>query len=495
MDNLLLSYRLTKSGENMKNTFPKNFLWGGAVAAHQLEGGWNKDGKGPCVADVLTAGAYGKMRKITDGIVPEESYPSHEAINFYEHYKEDIKLFAEMGFKCFRTSIAWTRIFPKGDEEEPCEEGLKFYDDLFDELLKYNIEPVITLTHFEMPYHLAKHYDGWMNRKVIDFFVHFSKVVIERYQHKVKYWMTFNEINNQKNVSADIFGWMCSGVKFTEKEKPEEAMYQAVHHQFVASAKVVKFAHDLNPHLRVGCMCSFVPYYPYSSKPEDVMLAEVAMHDRYYFSDVMVRGHYPTYARKEWLLKGYNLTITEEDEKILKEGKVDYVGFSYYMSNTVKSDTQSEVSECMDGSSPYSVKNPYLEASDWGWQIDPVGLRYSLTSLYERYEIPLFIVENGLGAVDQPDDKGYIADDYRIDYLKAHIEEIKKAINIDGVDLMGYTPWGCIDLVSFTTGEMKKRYGFIYVDKHDDGTGSLKRSRKKSFEWYKKVIASNGEIL
>ncbi len=479
----------------MKNEFPKNFLWGGAVAAHQLEGGWDKGGKGPCVADVLTAGAHGKMRKITEGIIPGENYPNHEAINFYEHYKEDIKLFAEMGFKCFRTSIAWTRIFPLGDESSPCEAGLQFYDDLFDELLKYGIQPVITLSHFEMPYHLAKQYDGWMNRKVIDFFVHFAKIVITRYQHKVKYWMTFNEINNQKNVSADIFGWMCSGVKFTEKDNPEEAMYQAVHHQFVASAKVVKFAHELNNDLRVGCMCSFVPYYPFSSRPEDVMLAEVAMRDRYYFSDVMVRGHYPSYARHEWLIKGYNLNITEDDEQILKEGKVDYIGFSYYMSNTVKSDSQSTVSESMDGSSTYSVKNPYLKASDWGWQIDPIGLRYSLSSLYERYELPLFIVENGFGATDQPDDKGYIADDYRIDYLKAHIKEIKKAIVIDGVDLIGYTPWGCIDLISFTTGEMKKRYGFIYVDKHDDGSGTLKRSRKKSFDWYKKVIATNGETL
>jgi len=477
----------------MRNHLPDNFLWGGAVAAHQLEGGWNKGGKGVSVVDVLTSGAHGRMRKITEGIVPEEQYPNHEAIDFYHHYKGDIKLMAEMDFKCFRTSIAWTRIFPNGDESEPCEAGLKFYDDLFDELLKYNIEPVITLSHFEMPYNLAIKHNGWMDRKVIDYFVNFSTVVLNRYHKKVKYWMTFNEINNQKNVAADIFGWMCSGVKYSQFEKPEEAMYQAVHHQFVASALVVKKGHEINPELKIGCMCAFVPYYPYSSNPDDVMLAQIAMRDRYYFSDVMVRGYYPAYAKNEWVIKGYNIVMDDNDEAILREGKADYIGISYYMSNTVKSDVIASNAESMDGSSEFSVPNPYVKASDWGWQIDPVGLRYTLASLYERYEKPIFIVENGFGAVDTPDDKGYCADDYRIDYLRAHIDEMMKAVIVDGVDVIGYTPWGCIDLVSFTTGEMKKRYGFIYVDKHDDGTGTLARSRKKSFYWYKNVIESNGE--
>ncbi|MEH0875258.1 6-phospho-beta-glucosidase [Pectobacterium cacticida] len=480
----------------MSGQFPDNFLWGGAVAAHQLEGGWNQGGKGVSVADVLTAGAHGVQRRITDGVIDGVSYPNHDAIDFYRRYREDIKLFAEMGFKCFRTSINWTRIFPLGDESEPNEEGLKFYDDLIDELLKYNIEPVLTLSHFEMPYHLAKEYDGWMNRKTIDFFVKFSLTVIERYKYKVKYWMTFNEINNQKNVDAEIFGWMNSGVKFPEKEKPEEAMYQAAHHQFVASALVVKKAHEINPALKVGCMCSFVPYYPYSCNPADVMLAAESMHDRFYFSDVHIRGHYPSYARREWAAKGYHIHMEPEDERILQEGKADYLGFSYYMTNVVKADTaHTNTAESMDGSSQYSVKNPYLQASDWGWQIDPIGLRYALVTLYERYEVPLFIVENGLGARDVPDASGNIQDDYRIDYLRAHIQEMKKAVTIDGVDLMGYTPWGCIDLVSFTTGEMAKRYGFIYVDKHDDGTGTLNRSPKKSFYWYQRVIASNGEAL
>lgn len=479
----------------MSQNLPHDFLWGGAVAAHQLEGGWNVNGKGPSVADVLTAGAHGKLRVITDGVIEGESYPNHSAIDFYHHYKEDIRLFAEMGFKCFRTSIAWTRIYPNGDEAEPCEAGLKFYDDLFDELLKYGIEPVITFSHFEMPYHLAKEYDGWMNRKMIDFFMKFATTVLERYHHKVKYWMTFNEINNQSNVATDIFGWMCSGVKFTQKEKPQEAMYQAVHHQFLASALTVKKAHELNPELKVGCMCAFVPFYPYSSNPDDVMTAQIAMRDRYYYSDVMVRGHYPQYAKKEWEQKGYHIKMEPEDEAILAQGKADYIGFSYYMSNTVKADNKQNNAGSMDGSSEFSVENPYITASDWGWPVDPVGLRFSLASLYERYEVPLFIVENGFGAVDAPDENGVINDDYRIDYLRRHIQEMIKAVTLDGVDLMGYTPWGCIDLVSFTTGEMKKRYGFIYVDKHDDGTGTLARSRKKSFYWYKEVIASNGQKI
>lgn len=473
----------------------KDFLWGGAVAANQLEGGWNKGGKGVSVIDVMTAGANGVPREITDGVIPGKNYPNHEAIDFYSHYKEDIKLFAEMGFKCFRTSIAWTRIFPNGDEEQPNEEGLRFYDDMFDELLKYGIEPVITLSHFEMPYHLAKEYGGWVNRKVIGFFVKFAEVVMKRYKDKVKYWMTFNEINNQSNVDADIFGWTCSGVRFSEYENKKEAMYQAVHHELVASAMVVKMGHEINPDMKIGCMCSFVPFYPYSCNPEDIMTATECMHERFHFMDTHVRGHYPAYSLKEWEREGYQIKMEPEDEAILAEGKVDYIGFSYYMTNAVKADVKNDTTQATDGSSSNSVPNPYVKASEWGWQIDPVGLRYALVTMYERYEIPLFIVENGFGDIDVLKEDGTCEDDARIAYLKAHIEEMKKAVEIDGVDLLGYTPWGCIDLVSFTTGEMKKRYGFIYVDKNNDGSGTLKRSKKKSFDWYKNVIASNGDVL
>ena len=473
--------------------FNKDFLWGGAVAAHQLEGGWNQGGKGPSTADVMTAGAHGVPRQITDGVIEGLNYPNHEAIDFYHRYKDDIKLFAEMGFKCFRTSIAWSRIFPNGDELEPNEEGLKFYDDMFDEMLKYGIEPVITLSHFEIPYGIVKNYGGWRSRKVIDFFVRYSTTVMERYKNKVKYWMTFNEINNQTETGYDLFAFTCSGIVFKEGENRAEVTYQAVHHELVASALVVKYGHEINPNFKIGCMLAYVPVYPYSCNPEDMMLSVEAMHDRYVFGDVHCRGYYPSYALKDWERKGYNIKMEDGDAEILKEGCVDYIGFSYYMSAAVKSDNESDG----DGMSGYSkaVKNPYVKASDWGWQIDPVGLRYGLNSLYERYQKPLFIVENGFGAIDVKQEDGSCNDEYRIDYLAEHITEMKKAVEIDGVDLMGYTPWGCIDLVSFGTGEMKKRYGFIYVDKDNDGNGTLERSRKKSFNWYKNVIKTNGEEI
>jgi 6-phospho-beta-glucosidase len=475
----------------MNNKLPDNFLWGGAVAAHQVEGAFDVDGKGLSICDVLSGGSVKDKRVITQGIQPGVYYPNHEATDFFHHYKEDVALFAEMGFKCFRTSIAWTRIFPNGDEHEPNEAGLQFYDDLFDELLKYSIEPVITLSHFEMPYHLVKEYGGWYNRKVIDFFVHYADVVMRRYQKKVKYWMTFNEINNQAEYRYPLFGYCCSGVVFDQFDKPEEAMYQVVHHELVASAKVVKLGHAINPDFQIGCMIGFVPYYPYSCNPDDMMHAVTEMHKRYVFSDVHMRGEYPSYALKEWERKGFNIRMEPEDAQILKEGCCDYVGFSYYMTHTIKADDVGEEIGLGSG----SVPNPYIKASDWGWPIDPVGLRYALNVLYERYQKPLFIVENGFGALDTVEKGGQIQDDYRIGYLKAHVAEMVKAVTIDGVELLGYTPWGCLDCVSFTTGEYRKRYGFIYVDKHDDGTGTMARSRKKSFYWYQNVISSNGETL
>ena len=319
-----------------KLTLPKDFLWGGAVAAHQVEGGWNKGGKGPSICDVLTGGAHGVPREITKEVLPGKYYPNHEAVDFYGHYKEDIKLFAEMGFKCFRTSIAWTRIFPKGDEAQPNEEGLKFYDDMFDELLKYNIEPVITLSHFEMPLHLVQQYGSWTNRKVVDFFVRFAEVVFERYKHKVKYWMTFNEINNQRNWRAPLFGYCCSGVVYTEHENPEETMYQVLHHQFVASALAVKAARRINPEMKVGCMLAMVPLYPYSCNPDDVMFAQESMRERYVFTDVQLRGYYPSYVLNEWERRGFNIKMEDGDLDVLREGTCDYLGFSYYMTNAVK---------------------------------------------------------------------------------------------------------------------------------------------------------------
>ncbi|MBW7643943.1 MULTISPECIES: 6-phospho-beta-glucosidase [Geobacillus] len=475
------------------HVFPENFLWGGAVSAHQFEGGWKQGGKGLSIADVMTAGRHGVPRQITDGVLEGYYYPNHEAIDFYSRYKEDIKLFAEMGFKCFRTSIAWTRIFPNGDDPTPNEKGLKFYDAVFDELLKYGIQPVITLSHFEMPYYLVKKYGGFRNRKCIDFFVRFAETVMKRYKDKVKYWMTFNEINNQADTSIDFFSFTNSGIIYKDGENREETMYQAALHELIASAKVVKLGHEINPDFRIGCMLAFVPVYPYSCHPDDVMLAAEAMRNRWFFGDVHVRGEIPNYIKKYWERNKLNIEYTEEDEQALKEGTVDYIGFSYYMSKVVSA-REVEGSE-FDGEFGRIVRNPYVKTSDWGWQIDPVGLRYSLSVLYERYQLPLFIVENGLGAKDVVEEDGTINDDYRIQYLRDHIQEMKKAIQLDGVDVIGYTPWGCIDLVSAGTGEMEKRYGFIYVDKDNEGKGTLERRRKKSFYWYKRVIETNGEEL
>lgn len=471
--------------------FRDDFLWGGAIAAHQAEGAWQEGGKGISIADVMTAGANGVPRRITEGVCEGENYPNHEAIDFYHRYKEDIALMAEMGFKCFRTSIAWTRIFPKGDELNPNEEGLKYYDNLFDECHKYGIEPIVTLAHFEMPYYLVKEYGGFRSRKCIDFFVRYATVCFNRYKDKVKYWMTFNEINNQADANSHHL-LQESGILLKDNDDPVALMYQAAHYELVASALAVKAAHEINPDMKVGCMIGMVPVYPYSCKPEDVMTALGAMHQKYWFADVHVRGYYPAYIEKLFERRKYKVDITEEDLKILAEGKVDYIGFSYYMSlaaKNIKPDTS------YDYSPENYVKNEYVSASDWGWQIDPLGIRYSLNYFYDRYQLPMMIVENGFGAYDKKLSDGTVDDSYRIDYLRSHIAAMRDAVDIDGVDLLGYTMWAPIDIVSASTGEMDKRYGFIYVDKNNAGEGTLKRSTKKSFEWYKNVIKSNGEEL
>ena len=462
--------------------FRDDFLWGGAVAGNQIEGGWQEGGKGISIADVLTAGDYHTPRRITEGILKREYYPSHEAIDFYHRYPEDISMLADMGFKCFRTSIQWSRIFPKGVEETPNESGLKFYDNVFDELLKYGIEPVVTLSHFEMPYELCRQ-GGFRNRECITHFVRFAETVMHRYKKKVKYWMTFNEINNQADGAKPLHVFTNSGIIFQEGENQMEVMCQASVYELIASAIAVKRGHEISKDFRIGCMIACVPIYPYSCRPSDMMTSVKAMDRSFFYSDVHVRGKIPAYAYTYWQRMGYNIQITEEDRKILREGTVDYIGFSYYMSKTVSEE---------DGKCIYKT-NPHVRTNDWGWQIDPEGLRYVLNVLYERYSVPLFVVENGLGAYDEISEDGAIHDDYRIEYLKKHIIQMKKAVELDGVDVIGYTPWGCIDLVSFGTGEMEKRYGFIYVDKDNHGHGTLKRKKKDSYEWYKQVIASNGE--
>ena len=465
----------------------KDFLWGGAIAANQAEGAYQEGGKGLSLMDIATAGKKGVSRQFTKGVEKDVYYPNHEGIDFYHRYQEDLALCEEMGFKCFRTSIAWTRIFPHGDESEPNEDGLKFYDDLFDEMIKRGMQPVVTISHYEMPLYLAQNYGGWANRKLIDFYLNFCKVIFERYKGKVKYWMTFNEINSV------IFMPEVAGVVDRSQADFKQRSYQAAHHQFVASAKAVQLGHQIDAENKIGCMVLTLVKYPLVAKPEDVLLAEEKMrYGTFAFTDIQVRGHYPHYVKKLVERQGIHVQIEPEDYETMKNGCVDYIGFSYYSSSAATTD---ETVEKTGGNIVSGVKNPYLPTSEWGWQIDAKGLRYILNRFYERYEIPLFIVENGLGAYDQVDENGYVEDDYRIAYLKAHIEEMKNAIIEDGVDIIGYTPWGCIDLVSAGTGEMSKRYGFIYVDRDDLGNGTLKRSRKKSFDWYKQVIASHGENL
>lgn len=476
---------------------PESFLWGGAVAGHQIEGGWDEDGKGLSVVDVLTGGAHGVPRRITEDVEPGEYYPNQVASDFYHRYEEDVELLAGMGLRCFRTSIQWSRIFPLGDEEEPNEAGLAFYDRLFDALNAHGIEPVVTLSHFEVPLHLARRYGGFRNREVVDHFVRFARTCFERFHSQVRYWMTFNEINNQMDTRNPLFLWTNSGVTLTEEDNPREVLLRVAHNELIASALAVTAGHEIDPDLKIGAMISFVTVYPYSCDPQDILAADIANHERFLFPDVQVRGHWPAYALKEIEANGYDIGFQEGDDAILRAGTVDYLGFSYYMSTTVKAGAEdhAEESGIVDGGMPGSVDNPHLGATDWGWTIDPTGLRHSLITLSERYDIPLFIVENGYGAYDTVEEDGTVHDDDRIDYLRAHIEAMKDAVLKDGVDLIGYTPWGIIDLVSFTTGEMRKRYGLIHVDRNDDGSGTLARTPKKSYYWYRDVIGSNGAQL
>ena len=474
--------------------FPKGFLWGGAVAAHQFEGGWQAGGKGVSIADVMTAGDNETKRRITDGVQSGENYPNHDAIDYYHRYHEDDQLFADLGLNCFRTSIAWTRIFPNGDEEQPNEAGLKFYDDVFDDLLSHQIEPVITLSHFEMPYHLVKKYGGWRSRKVIDFFVKFATVVFDRYKDKVKYWMTFNEINNQVGMMNEWSLFTNSGLLIKPDEDKEAVMFQAAHYEAVASALAVQIGHRINPDFQIGCMVAMGPVYPATPNPNDVFKAERTMQTNYYLADVQVKGKYPAFLDRYFDRHAFNLDITLEDRDVLLAGKVDYIGFSYYASHVTEA-SQDEPTDFITMGHNREVKNSTLQRSDWGWEIDPVGLRYALNWFSDRYEVPLFIVETGFGAFDKINQEGHIQDDYRIDYLRQHINQMRLAVEVDGVKLMGYTPWGIIDLVSAGTGQMEKRYGVIYVDKDDQGKGTLARSKKASFDWFQKVIRSNGDDL
>lgn len=483
--------------------FPKNFLWGGATAANQLEGGFDQGGKGWSIADTLKfkpeidiqdyhGSNYmdNQMLKEAKTDLDNPLYAKRRGIDHFNRYKEDIALFAEMGFKVYRLSIAWSRIFPNGDEKKPNEEGLVFYDQILDELKKYGIEPLVTLSHYEQPLNLSESYDSWYSRELIQFFENFSEVVVKRYKNKVKYWLTFNEID-----SIQRHPWTSAGLledKFKDKNF-DEVIYQSMHHQFVASAKATRIIHENIPEAKVGCMLTKSTFYPATAKPDDVLQSIKDMRETYVFGDVQVFGEYPKYYMEDLVNQKISIDIKEDDLKVMKDNRVDFVSFSYYSSSV--SMAQPEGAETTSANTFVGIKNPYLNSSDWGWQIDAVGLRISLIELQDRYRKPVFIVENGFGAEDTLEKNGKIHDDYRIHYLKEHLKQVSKAITEDGVEIIGYTSWGPIDLVSATTNQMSKRYGYIYVDIDDYGNGSYKRIRKDSFYWYKEVIESNGRIL
>ncbi|MCW3158832.1 glycoside hydrolase family 1 protein [Micropruina sonneratiae] len=462
--------------------FPDGFLWGGATAANQLEGAYLTDGKGLSIQDVMPRGIVGPP---TDEPTPDNL--KHEGIDHYHRYAEDIALFAELGFSVYRFSIGWSRIFPNGDEETPNEEGLAFYDRLLDELERHGIEPLVTISHYETPLHLSRTYDGWVDRRLIGFYERYARTLFERFGHRVRYWLTFNEINSVLHAP------LMSGGIWTPKEQLAEGdLYQAIHHELVASASATRIAHEIDPGLKVGCMVLAMPTYPLTPSPADVLAVLHADHANLAFTDVHVRGRYPGYLLRTLREKGIELDITDDDRETLTH-TVDFVSFSYYMSVCEAADG----GEAGEGNLFGGITNPTLPASEWGWQIDPVGLRITLNQFWDRWGKPLFIVENGLGANDElveVDGVPTVEDDYRIAYLNDHLVQVGEAI-ADGVEVLGYTWWGPIDVVSASTAQLSKRYGFIYVDRNDDGSGTLRRYRKKSFGWYRDLIASNGGTL
>lgn len=475
--------------------FPDGFLWGGAFAANQVEGAYLEGGKGLSEVDI-----FPKSDRVKGGIFSlpygeiienaqdkdDKKYPKRRGIDFYHHYKEDIALFAEMGFKVLRFSISWSRIFPNGDDAKPNEEGIIFYHNVINELKKYHIEPLVTMSHFEMPLQLALKYNGWTDRRVIGFFMKYAETLFKEFAADVRYWITFNEID--ATIHIPFYG---AGIIAEKTSNVELASYQALHHQFVASALVKKLAHEQYPGISIGCMVTKNLKYPSTCKPDDCMQWLKETEEDSFYADVMAAGYYPYSVWQIWKNKGITVEMEPGDLELLKNNTVDYVAFSYYASLVTSADGASK--EKTSANLLVGEKNPYLKQTPWGWQIDPEGLRFSLNQLYDRYRKPLFVAENGLGTFDVFQN-GTVEDDYRIDYIRDHLKALKQAV-ADGVDVFGYTYWGCIDCISGSTGEMSKRYGFIYVDQDDEGNGSLKRYPKKSFYWYKKVIASNGEVL
>lgn len=471
----------------------KNFLWGGSIAAHQCEGAWDEDGKGIGIMDLVTSGTHEIPRRICRTIEDGAYYPSHEGIDFYHRYVDDIALFKEMGFKALRISVDWSRIYPNGDDETPNQKGIDFYVKVVDELIRQGIEPIVTLYHFEMPKRLVDVYGSWTNRQVIDLYLRYCDTMFRALKEKVTYWSTFNEMNHidPATEASDIFTYIIAGLKYSEMENPGQTLAVIGYNMTVASLKAVELGHSINPGFQIGCVFGLQPIYSYNCRPENALRAYKEMYRDFYQIDAMCSGRFPLYKIKEYEALGIKLDYVEEDMPVFQNNSIDFIGINYYSSGVGHCKELESGDETLFG----GVQNPYLELSKWGWSIDPVGLRYLLNAVYRLYGKPLMVTENGLGAVDEMDGQHQVHDDYRIEYLKLHLQQLKLAVEEDYVDCIGYLMWGPIDLVSATTGEMKKRYGFIYVDKNDDGTGDLQRYRKDSFYWFQKVIETNGENL
>ena len=473
-------------------TFKKDFLWGGSIAAHQCEGAWQEAGKGPAIMDFVTKGSNNEPRTITETIDPKLDYPSHLGIDFYHHYKEDIQLFKEIGFNALRISIDWSRIFPKGDEQVPNQGGLDFYEQVIDELLANNIEPIVTLYHFELPIHLVCEYGSWKNRQVIDFYLQYCETVMRAYDGKVKYWVTFNEMNHldPQSEQSDIFTYLIAGLKYSEMENPTEDLARIGYNMTLAGVKAARLGREINSNNIIGCVFGLNPIYSYDCQPDNVLKGFLDNDKDYYQVDAMCNGKFPKYKMKQYEALDIDLENQSSDVEDFAKGTIDFIGLNYYMSSISEPNTPVEAETALFG----GIQNPHLEQSKWGWGIDTIGIRFVMNLLYRKYELPIMITENGLGAVDQLEE-GTVHDDYRIDYLQKHIKAVKQAVEEDYVECIGYLTWGPIDLVSASTGEMSKRYGFIYVDLDNEGRGSLHRSKKDSFGWFQNVIKSNGEEL
>ncbi|MGX4686824.1 glycoside hydrolase family 1 protein [Vagococcus sp. JNUCC 83] len=470
-----------------------NFLWGGSIAAHQTEGAWNEDGKGIGIMDLVTVGSYETPRQIDSELNKDNRYPSHVGIDFYHRYKEDISLFKEMGFKALRVSVDWSRIYPNGDDMEPNQKGLDFYESVIDELINNNIEPIVTLYHFEMPINLVKKYSSWTNRKVVDFYIRFCETMFTALKGKVKYWVTFNEMNHidPQTEASDIFTYIIAGLKYSDIENKAQTLATIGYNMTVASCLAVMKGHEIDKTNQIGCVFGIEPVYPRDCNPENIMNAFKQMDRDFYQIDAMCDGSFPVYKLREYEELDIHIELSKEDVEAFEKGTIDFIGMNYYASSVAEYKGAADEKSALFG----GLQNPYLETSKWGWTIDPIGIRYLLNYTYRRYKKPIIITENGLGAVDVVENNGGINDDYRIDYLKKHISEIKKAVEVDKVECFGYLMWGPIDLVSATTGQMSKRYGFIHVDLDDNGKGTLDRTKKKSFNWYKELIKTNAKNI